>query len=333
MWKLTQLNCWKILTFTWSLNNTPSALAFTLLCATLLLANLLCVSLMFLFTSSKWRMATTEPQASVNGYMYKFIDNLPDDMICLICQFPACNPHQRDCCGKIFCKACLDEHEKHSNQCPNCRQNGKNFYDKRSERQIKSLKMSCENEEKGCKWQGELFNLESHTKDCQYAVISCSNQCPEQIMRKDLELHLLNNCQLREHRCPTCNQSGPYQTMTTTHLDQCPETIVPEWVWSTWHGTEGPHQALCTMSCWRDPMWIPWMWHPTSQGGTKEARRTVPVGASPTLKDCVSSHFAKPEGTLGFDSAVLHFTIGTIAMHGIVHLLPHIVFHLWSVAR
>lgn len=186
-----------------------------------------CVSLMFLFTSLKWRMATTEPQASVNGYMHKFIDNLPDDMICLICQFPACNPHQRDCCGKIFCKACLDEHEKHGNQCPNCRQNGKNFYDKRSERQIKSLKMSCENEEKGCKWQGELFNLDSHTKDCQYTVISCSNQCPEQVMRKDLELHLLNNCQLREHRCPTCNQSGPYQTMTTTHLDQCPETMVP----------------------------------------------------------------------------------------------------------
>ena len=45
-------------------------------------------------------------------------------------------------------------------QCPNCRQNGKNVFDKRSERQIKSLKMSCENEEKGRNWQGELFNLE-----------------------------------------------------------------------------------------------------------------------------------------------------------------------------
>ena len=172
-------------------------------------------------------MATTEPQASVNGYMYKFIDSLPEDMICLICQLAARNPHQRNCCGKIFCKACLDEHEKHSNQCPNCRQNGKNFYDKRSERQIKSLKMSCENEEKGCDWQGELFDLETHTKECPYALISCSKQCGEQVMREDLESHLLNNCQLREHRCPTCNQSGPYQTMTMTHLDQCPDTIVP----------------------------------------------------------------------------------------------------------
>ena len=29
------------------------------------------------------------------------------------------------------------------------------------------LKMSCENEEKGCNWQGEIFDLqlESHTKD------------------------------------------------------------------------------------------------------------------------------------------------------------------------
>ena len=52
-------------------------------------------------------MATTEPQAPVNGYMYKFIESLPDNMICLICQLADCNPHQRDCCGKIFCKACL----------------------------------------------------------------------------------------------------------------------------------------------------------------------------------------------------------------------------------
>ena len=148
-------------------------------------------------------------------------------MMCLICRLPACNPHQRDCCGKVFCKACLDEHKKHSSQCPNCRQEGTHFFDRRTDRQIKSLRMSCENEDKGCAWSGELFDLESHTKTCPCATVSCPNQCSEQVMRKELESHLLSDCQQREHTCSTCNQSGPYQTMTTTHMDSCPEAIVP----------------------------------------------------------------------------------------------------------
>ena len=174
-------------------------------------------------------MANTEPQErdeSVKGYTYKFIDMLPDDMICLICRLPACNPHQRDCCGKVFCKACLAEYQKHSSQCPNCRQEGQNFFDRRTDRQIKSLRMSCENEEKGCTWTGELFDLEPHFKNCPCAEVSCPNQCSEQVMRKDLESHLLSDCPLREHTCPTCNQTGPYQTMTSTHKELCPEIVV-----------------------------------------------------------------------------------------------------------
>ena len=43
------------------------------------------------------------------------------------------------------------------------------------------------------------------------------------------KVHLGNKkyCQLREHSCSTCNQSGSYQTMTTTHMDSCPEAFVP----------------------------------------------------------------------------------------------------------
>ena len=146
--------------------------------------------------------------------------------------------------------------------------------------------------------------------DCPCALISCTNQCPEQVMRKDLESHLLKNCQLREHRCHTCNQNGPYQTMTTTHLDQCPDIIVPcpnecgvpDMPWKELK----KHHAVCPaeeIQCGYPGC------DTTLQEATKAARWTIPVGLPETLKDCISSHSAKPERPLGsiwFSSSPLH---------------------------
>ena len=68
------------------------------------------------------------------GYDLKFIDDPPDDLICLICTFPAKDPMQLSCCGKIFCTNCLTEYNKRSKQCSNCRSNsGTSFVDRRSE--------------------------------------------------------------------------------------------------------------------------------------------------------------------------------------------------------
>ena len=68
------------------------------------LATLLCAILIVKYVTqyvevengNNWTSSTC-----VNGYMYKFIESLPDNMICLICQLAACNPHQRDCCGGL----------------------------------------------------------------------------------------------------------------------------------------------------------------------------------------------------------------------------------------
>ena len=94
---------------------------------------------------------------------------------------------------------------------------------------------------------------------------------------------------------------------------------MPQWMRSTWHATEGPQEPPCSMPCWGDPMWLPWMWYPTLQEGTKATRWAIPVGAPKTLKDCISSHSAKPERSLEFDSAALHFTgQSDIAIHDVL---------------
>ena len=77
------------------------------------------------------QMASNTP--TLGGYDCKFVETPPDKLMCQICQAVACSPHQVTCCGRVYCKACLDEHKKHSSICPNCRERGQNFPDIRGE--------------------------------------------------------------------------------------------------------------------------------------------------------------------------------------------------------
>ena len=76
-------------------------------------------------------MASNAP--NTGGYDCKFLETPPDKLVCQICLNVACTPHQMTCCGRVYCKACLDEHKKHSNICPNCRKRGQDFPDIRGE--------------------------------------------------------------------------------------------------------------------------------------------------------------------------------------------------------
>ena len=59
------------------------------------------------------------------GYDYQFVDEkkLPNECTCPICTLVQREAHQVTCCGKIYCKSCLDElKSKRDNfNCPNCR--------------------------------------------------------------------------------------------------------------------------------------------------------------------------------------------------------------------
>ena len=67
---------------------------------------------------------------TLKGYEHQFVDSPPDILHCLICLFVAKDPQQVNCCGKVLCRTCLEEHKRYSNSCPQCRKDITSFADK-----------------------------------------------------------------------------------------------------------------------------------------------------------------------------------------------------------
>ena len=79
--------------------------------------------------------STVQKPKEEKGYDHKFVDPVPNELLCLICLLAARDPQQSTCCGKVFCKICIDDYKKHSNkshECPGCRGDMECFPDKRS---------------------------------------------------------------------------------------------------------------------------------------------------------------------------------------------------------
>jgi TNF receptor-associated factor 4 len=68
----------------------------------------------------------------LRGYDHQFVEKYSDGLICLICLCVARDPQQITCCGKLLCKACLEEYKKGSNNCPQCGVHISTFDDKKS---------------------------------------------------------------------------------------------------------------------------------------------------------------------------------------------------------
>ena len=106
------------------------------------------------------------------------------------------------------------------------------------ERNIKSLHTTCDNSTNGCEWFGELGAIDKHLSDCGYVRLPCPNECGDgdttcisddifHILRKDLEVHVSEECPRREYECPHCLDIGEYHEMTTTHLEECDYIEIP----------------------------------------------------------------------------------------------------------
>ena len=162
------------------------------------------------------------------GYNYKFVDVPPSDIVCSICKLVAREPRQMECCGKVFCKECIERTWNSSKICPCCHQSGNCFIDHRGERQIKSLKVVCSNEKNGCKWVGTLEELDAHCSYCEFALVVCPNLgCSKMFVKENLEKHMEKECIFKRHRCPYCRKFGSYDEIKAKHPEECPLMKVP----------------------------------------------------------------------------------------------------------
>ena len=162
------------------------------------------------------------------GYDYQFLEpGLSDDHKCPICRLVVKNAYQINCCGKIMCKGCLMKCCETSQKCPMCRTRigNKYFKDTRSDREIKSLKVYCDNQENGCDWTGEVRVIEKHLEDCDYQEIECED-CKRTILKLEMETHLSDECPMRDYKCTFCNKQDTYQSITVDHPKECPNAVL-----------------------------------------------------------------------------------------------------------
>ena len=123
---------------------------------------------------------------------------------CPICLHILRDPYQATCCGKNFCKSCLEQLEANTNPCPCCKQpRFERFEDKRLKQTLYDFHVHCTHKSKGCEWAGELRELDVHLnkspqpdkclKGCPFTLIDCPLSyagCKESLLRNDMAEHI-----------------------------------------------------------------------------------------------------------------------------------------------
>ena len=171
---------------------------------------------------------TTLPSSDdVGGYENKFIDTPHDRYVCKVCLHPCRDPCLSGCCGHNFCKSCVENSKKTTAVCPFCRNdNFTTFPNMQADREIRSFHIFCSNEEKGCKWQGELNNINSHLENsdgCRFESVKCANECGKMLQRRYLSNHTKAKCPRRKVNCQYCCLTGEHQFIEAKHREQCPK--------------------------------------------------------------------------------------------------------------
>ena len=171
---------------------------------------------------------------SSGGYDYQFVDEPPQEiLICKICLLASRDPYLSVCCGHVFCKSCIDSAKQNTaivKACPVCRNREfTTVVNKQVDRLVKSLHIFCTNKGKGCKWQGELNDIDNHlhsSDGCHFEDILCTNECGKVIQRCDLKSHLDSDCPHHKANCLYCHVKIEHK-LYSKHKKECPKFPVP----------------------------------------------------------------------------------------------------------
>lgn len=164
------------------------------------------------------------------GYDYQFVHGEPQEfLICKICLAASRDPYLSVCCGHIFCKSCIDKtkQKKGVKVCPVCRSlEFAAVFNKQVDRLVKSLYVFCTNKKKGCRWQGELYDIDNHLRSgdgCQFEDVLCTNECGKVLKRFNLPYHLDSHCPNRKISCKYCYAKIEQKFIDGKHKDVCPK--------------------------------------------------------------------------------------------------------------
>ena len=63
-------------------------------------------------------------------------------------------------------------------------------------------------------------------KLCGYQKLGCPKRCQNQVLQKDLQIHVEQECVNRDFECPLCGEWGVYEERTSSHLIECPGRLM-----------------------------------------------------------------------------------------------------------
>ena len=162
---------------------------------------------------------------------------------CPICLLVLREPYQATCCGKSFCKDCIEWVKANNQDCPTCNDKNLNlFHNLGLQQSLNDFEVYCSHKSKGCEWRGELRELDKHLnsdppadkslKGCPFTVISCPlshTGCEVKLPRRDVKVHvsddLLNHVLKQTALVLTLKEEKQYLEQRVTELERKVEKL------------------------------------------------------------------------------------------------------------
>ena len=159
------------------------------------------------------------------GYQCELIGSVPDNLFCYKCKLVARKLNLTSCCGESYCHDCIANAQQ-GNACPACGEQDFNLLVlPKYTRQIEGIQVYCTMKEKGCGWTGLLRQLEEHLdpdkEGCQFVDIKCPFNCLLAVPKNELQHHMAQLCNKREHFCQYCGLKATYEEVVNIHLPEC----------------------------------------------------------------------------------------------------------------
>ena len=97
---------------------------------------------------------------------YSFVEQPSEDLFCPVTTGLLLQPHLTECCGKHLSQEAATRAQG-AGLCPLCNTAGfSTMLNGYFLRQVNKLHVFCRYEDRGCGWQGELSDLDRHTRSC-----------------------------------------------------------------------------------------------------------------------------------------------------------------------
>ena len=159
---------------------------------------------------------------------YNFVTMPPKSRFCPICFELLVEPFLSDC-GHHLCHQCHTQLlQVGKRDCPECREVGvltNARLNKFLQREINDIRVRCPHHQDGCRWTGEVRDLQSHLdpikRRCSYLLLPCSFGCGEKVRSGIMKEHKKNHCPKRQISCRYCSYYSSCDNVTAKHLPVC----------------------------------------------------------------------------------------------------------------